>query len=279
MVQHKPYYQPATTLHGFFFHDEQICANTEYLPHRHPWGQLIVVKSGVLALNIARQRFLAPPTAAVWLPADMEHSCYNRRQASARTINFADRYCAELPREPCLIIIGSVFNAIADDFFARGLDTPRGKSDVRLCHVLLDQLRQAPRQKNYLPMSHDKLLLPILQALEQNPADNTRLAQWARRVYSTERTLARRCQKALGMTFGEWRQRLRFLHAVSLLEQGMSVQRVALEVGYSSSSALNVLFQHMAEKSPEGYRPRAFSAGVRAKKQDSDGHPRLSVAE
>jgi len=95
---------------------------------------------------------------------------------------------------------------------------------------------------------------PVLEALEHCPADNTSLAAWAARVYTTERTLSRRCQQDLGMSFSEWRQRLRFLHAVSLLEQGKTVQDVALDVGYSSASAFIVMFQQIAGTTPERFR-------------------------
>ncbi|MDN6089372.1 MAG: helix-turn-helix domain-containing protein, partial [Enterobacterales bacterium] len=92
------------------------------------------------------------------------------------------------------------------------------------------------------------------RVLESCPSDNTPLSVWAQRVYTTERTLSRRCQNELGMSFSEWRQRLRFLHALPLLEQGKTVQEVALEVGYSSSSAFIVMFQQISGTTPERYR-------------------------
>lgn len=58
------------------------------------------------------------------------------------------------------------------------------------------------------------------------------------------------------MTFGEWRQRLRFLRAIVLLEQGESVQSIAHGLGYSSASALIVMFQQQAGTTPERYRAR-----------------------
>ncbi|WP_213977666.1 helix-turn-helix domain-containing protein, partial [Serratia marcescens] len=58
----------------------------------------------------------------------------------------------------------------------------------------------------------------------------------------------------LGMSFSEWRQRLRFLHAVSLLEQGKTVQDVALDVGYRRASACVVMLQQIAVTTPERFR-------------------------
>ncbi|MEZ2694691.1 helix-turn-helix domain-containing protein, partial [Hafnia alvei] len=42
--------------------------------------------------------------------------------------------------------------------------------------------------------------------------------------------------------------------ALPLLAQGKTVQEVALEVGYSSSSAFIVMFQQISGTTPERYR-------------------------
>jgi len=237
-----------------FFRTEETNADTEYLPHSHAWGQVICVKSGVVALSIAGQRFLAPPEFAVWLPPGIEHASYNRKPALFRTINIARPLCQNLPQQACLLNVSPVFKAIVDQCLARKMLAPQNKTELRLCRVLIDQLHQAPIQQTYLPISQDKFLGPVLQALERCPSDNTSLAVWASRVYTTERTLSRRCQQQLGMSFSEWRQRLRFLHAISLLEKGHTVQEVALEVGYSSASAFIVMFQQIAGTTPERFR-------------------------
>ncbi|MEC5341028.1 helix-turn-helix transcriptional regulator [Brenneria populi] len=253
-IYHPPHTPETVPPFGVFFHNEQVSADTEYLPHSHSWGHLIYVTSGVMVLNIQGKRFWAPPEFAIWVPLGMTHSCYNRRQAAFNTINLTDRLCKELPDFPCLLEVGPIFKAIVDDFLARNMLVPQGKTALRLCRVMLDQMRAAPRRCNYLPETDDKLLAPILRQLEQCPGDNRTLAQWAQQVYSTERTLSRRCQSELGMSFSEWRQRLRFLRALALLRQGMTVQAVALDVGYNSSSALIAMFQKIAGCTPERYR-------------------------
>lgn len=247
---------PETPPDTLLFRGGTIISNSEYVPHTHPWSQIIGVKSGVLTMNVAGQRYLAPREFAIWLPAGVEHSSYNRKTTRFFAIDIAPELSQELPKQACLLTLTPIFNAIADDCFARDMTEPRSDSDFRLCRVLLDQIGIAPRQNTYLPTSECKLLAPILAALERNPADNTSLASWAKQVYTTERTLSRRCQQELDMTFSEWRQRLRFLHAISLLEQGKSVQDVAFEVGYSSSSAFIAMFQHVAGTTPQRFAMR-----------------------
>lgn len=236
------------------FRGETILANSEYVCHSHPWSQIITIKSGVMAMKVEGERYLAPREFAIWIPAGVKHSSYNRRTTRFCAIDIAPEWDDGLPEKPCLLTLTPIFNAIANDFALRDLSEPETDRDMRMALVLLDQICQAPRQNTYLPTSDNKLLSQVLNALEKNPADNTSLAEWAARVYTTERTLSRRCQQDLGMGFAEWRQRLRFLHSISLLEQGKTVQDVALEVGYSSSSAFIAMFQQISGTTPQRFR-------------------------
>ncbi|MBS6033609.1 MAG: helix-turn-helix transcriptional regulator [Pantoea sp.] len=251
-------YQPpldAPQLH-YFMRFEQANAHTEYLPHAHDWGQLIFVKSHVLEMRVEGERLLTPAYIPVWIPPGHRHSSYNHRQAQFRTFNLAAALCTGLPQRACLLIVDPIVHAIMDEFAGQQIEQPVTEAQWRLCEVLRDRLPLAQVQESYLPTSTDKFLAPVLHALEANPGDNTTLAGWAARVFTTERTLARRCQQQLHMTFGEWRQRLRFLRAIVLLEQGVSVQSIAHELGYSSASALIVMFQQQAGTTPDRYRAR-----------------------
>lgn len=240
----------------YFMRYEQANAKTEYLPHAHAWGQVIFVTRHVLEMNVEGERLLTPATMPVWIPPRQRHASYNHQQAQFRTFNLAAALCDGLPQRACLLNVDAIVHAIMDAFARDGLEQPETPEQWRLCEVLRDRLRLAPVQESYLPGSQDKFLAPVLQALEADPGDNTTLAAWAARVFTTERTLARRCRQDLHMSFGEWRQRLRFLHAVAQLGQGKSVQAIAHDLGYSSASALIVMFQQQAGTTPDRYRAR-----------------------
>ncbi|PHM70043.1 AraC family transcriptional regulator [Xenorhabdus kozodoii] len=236
------------------FRDETLSADTECRLHAHPFGQLIYVVCGVMETQVGAQRFLAPPEFCIWMPKNTAHSSYNHKELRFWIIDISPEWSDSLPQHPCIIRLSGIFNAIMVNFFARNIRQPETEKDRRLAQVLIDQLALSPKQCTYLPSSKDKLLAPILQMLERNPADNTSLAEWAKKRYTSERTLSRRCKQALGMSFSEWRQRLRFLHAISLLEQGKSIHEIAFDVGYSSSSAFIAMFQQLAGTTPERFR-------------------------
>jgi AraC-like DNA-binding protein len=147
-----------------------------------------------------------------------------------------------------------LLKAILADFAARDITMPETTEDLRLAQVLVDQIRSAPRCESYLPFSDDPLLGPVLSALQADPGDRHSQAEWARRMGTTERTLSRRCQDDLGLSFNEWRQRLKLVAALSLIEAGEPVHRIASQLGYSNASAFIAMFRRLTGTSPTQMR-------------------------
>lgn len=241
-----------------FFRTDSLQPDSSYPRHRHLWGEFVYAFSGVMELKLADRHYLAPPQYGVWLPPEVEHVGLNRHEATFCSLYLARERCRPFPPEACALAVSPLVKALLEQLRARGVDTPRTPREARLVEVLVDELAAAPRQGTYLPASEDPLLRPILSALEAHPDDPRTLAQWARRVHSTERTLVRRCQRDLGMTFGEWRQRLRVVKALAMLEAGRAVESIALDLGYGSSSAFIAMFRRRMGASPDKLRREAI---------------------
>ena len=124
----------------------------------------------------------------------------------------------------------------------------------RLLHVILDQLHQAKLVSSYLPHSEHPALKQLLDYLHQHSADQSSLEQLAQRINMTERTLARYCQKELGMSLHEWRQRLKVMKAMSMLNAGQTVENIALELGYANASAFINMFKKWMLCTPDQFR-------------------------
>ncbi|HZZ83218.1 MAG TPA: helix-turn-helix transcriptional regulator [Anaeromyxobacteraceae bacterium] len=246
-----------TLPHPVYFRTDSLQPDSSYPRHRHHWGELVYAFSGVMELKLADHHYLAPPQYGIWLPPEVEHVGLNRHEATFCSLYLAPARCRRLPREACALAVGPLLRALLERLRARGIDTPRSAPDSRLVEVLVDELAAAPRQGTYLPTSEDPLLRPVLAALQARPDDPRSLAEWAGQVHATERTLARRCQRDLGMSFGEWRQRLRIVRAMALLDAGRSVESIALDLGYGSSSAFIAMFHRMTGTSPHKLRREA----------------------
>lgn len=130
---------------------------------------------------------------------------------------------------------------------------PEQGKTVRLAAVLLEQLPDAPVQALHLPVSDDPAIRQLTSALFNDPADRSTLKQWADRLATSERSLARRVKNMTGMSFGRWRQQLHLMIALGHLAEGESVQNVAGSLGYDSVSAFIIMFRKALGKSPTQY--------------------------
>jgi len=243
-----------------YFRYDEFGADTISAPHRHAWGQLNYAAHGVMHLDVDGQRFISPPHLAVWVPPGCEHGCYNPQAIVYRSVYLHRDLCHDLPQQPCSLVINDILKAILSDFARRDLKVAQDQCDLRLTQVLLDQLHLSPIQACYLPFARSEGLSQILDALSAEPGDNRPLADWAARIHVSERTLARQFLRELGMSFGEWRLRLRFLRAIEALEAGTPIQSIAFDLGYSSASAFIAMFQRQAHCTPQQYRRQARAA-------------------
>lgn len=232
------------------FRTESYAGGTLFPAKSQPWGELNYALSGVVEFDIEGVRYLSPPHYAIWMPPDTLHEAWNSHDIRYVTVYVARELCADLPPTPQTLSISLLLKAILADFASRDVGLPVTAEDLRLAEVLVDQIRQAPRCECYLPLSSDGLLGPVLMALQQAPGDRRSLAEWARLMKTTERTLSRRCHDDLGISFNEWRQRLKLVAALAMLEAGMPVQDAALQLGYGSASAFIAMFRRLTGNSP-----------------------------
>ena len=245
---------PVSTSGELFCYEGEFSAASDFKSHSHEWGQLAYVTKGILSFDMAGRRFFALPDMAVWIPANLEHSTYNYKEIFCICFNVKGQMAQLLPSEPCLIQISPIFRAIMDEVIENKLTIPQTMAQHRLFLVLIDELYKAKRMRAYLPTTTDRMLLDMTREMEANPGDNTPLGEWAKRLFVSERTLARHFQKHMGMSFLEWRHRLRFMHAVLMLDTCKPVSEVAYSVGYQSVSSFITMFKNIAGMPPEKYR-------------------------
>ncbi|QLI80624.1 helix-turn-helix transcriptional regulator [Chitinibacter fontanus] len=239
------------------FRHEQIEAQTGYAEHRHPWGQLNRINLGLIEITSPGQVLVAPADYIVWVPAEQAHAAYIRQALAYTSAYVSPDWAARLPQHMCLISQTPLIRALFDDFYTRKVSSTAAEHEQLQAELLLQRLLQADQSLHYLPETEHRYLAPILAALRKQPGDTTTLAQWAKQVHTTERTLARHFQRELGLSFLQWRNRLRLLSAQALLKQGIQIQDIAWQLGYSNTSAFIAMFRQQAGISPERYRQQS----------------------
>jgi len=114
-----------------------------------------------------------------------------------------------------------------------------------------------------LLLPKDRRLLSIFNALLKNPQQDTKLSDWAKLVGASERTLSRLFTKELAMTFPLWRQHLRLVSSLNLLESDLPVQDIAFKVGYNTDSSFIYAFKSLFKQTPQQYRNTGFKLSSR----------------
>lgn len=223
--------------------------------HAHSWGEFVYSYNGVVQVMVEEERYLVPPQCGIWLPPGVQHVGVSRREVLQSSLYVANELCSTLPQEPQALVVSPFMRAVLDHARRNALDYACERQ-LRLLSVFLDELAVTPRTSTFLPTSTDSVLGGILHYLEQHPADNRPVAVLAEEAKITERTLARKCRRDLGIPLTEWRNRMRIVKAIALIEEGKSVDSIASEFGYSSASAFIAMFKKLTGTTPASYRSR-----------------------
>lgn len=243
---------PPTPQHPVTVNVRMLPANGHVATHSHTWAQLACSMRGAIRLRAGETTWIVPPTRAVWIPPRVEHEVVLIGEVALRTV-YVDASAAPRSLTTCEVIdVSGLMRELIE-----GLATiDRAAQEVRyelLVNLLLEEMRTAPTLSLDLPLPNDRRLRNLCEALLENPGATFGLEEWAPQVGASPRTLARLFQQELGMTFGQWRQRLRLAHAAALVSVGQSLSSVAASLGYESASAFSAMFKRALGRSPSDF--------------------------
>lgn len=225
---------------------ESLSAGSWTPPHRHDWVQFSYAISGVLGVHTAEGSFFAPPQWGIWIPADLEHQVVTSMRAEMRSLYVRREACVWADERCRVLEVTPLARELIKSFCLLPVDYPEGDSrEARLVGVLLDQLASLPEVGFSLPLPRHTRLLGLCNELIESPEQNVKLNEWAERLGTSEKTLMRLFQRETGLSFRSWRQRMRLLSSLSLLEDGNSVTTAALSSGYDSTSAFIAAFKSL----------------------------------
>ncbi len=166
--------------------------------------------------------------------------------------------CRSLPSRCCLTRVSArLADTIAHTVASQAGYAPRSReSDEQVFRALQAEVVDLGRRPLALTLPDASPLQVLLGAILHSPGDQSTLAEWSRRLKTTERTLRRAFTRETGLSFSEWRKRARVLHALQRLSTGKDVSAIAASLGYESPSAFVYMFRTTLGISPGRYYPR-----------------------
>jgi AraC-like DNA-binding protein len=221
--------------------------------HLHEWDQLTYAASGVMRVHTDTASWVVPPHRAVWVPAGVRHHEEMHAPVSVRTLYLIPGIAKTLPRDCRIVNISRLLRELILHISHIGVLDRRRRTHANLICVLLDELVSVSEIPLQLPTPRDPRALRFAAILGAHPHERGSVTSLSRRVGASRRTMERLFLAETKMTVGEWRRRLRLLHGVRLLAVGESVTNVALDAGYSSTSAFIAAFRKAFGVTPGRY--------------------------
>ncbi len=221
--------------------------------HRHPRAQITYPTSGVYRITTPVGDWVVPPGQAIWIPSNIAHVSYSTSAVNTLMLFVDESHTTSLPSECFVFSVSPLLEELLNKAIKYGNQYSPGGKESNLARVMLDELSELQAAPLHLPLAKDKRVQRIIEILISDPANTMSLDELAGQVGASERTVARIFSKETGMTFSEWRKQLRLLEAIDRLGQGQSVTQIALDLGYSNSSAFIAMFSRTLGMTPGQY--------------------------
>ena len=221
--------------------------------HVHPAHQLINAISGAMRVVARSGIWFLPLGRALWLPAGVEHEIRCDGVVGMRTA-YLSPTCPAVFDDVRMIAVSPLLREV----LVRLSEADEAALRPALLDLLLHEIADAALPPLRLPYPSEPRIAKLVAHLHSKPGDPMTLAQWARRLGFSERSLIRVIRAQTGMTFRDLRRHSRILVAIERLCEGRSITAVAYDVGFETPSA----FAH-AFRAVTGKTPRQFVAEAR----------------
>jgi AraC-like DNA-binding protein len=168
---------------------------------------------------------------------------------------FVDESHADpLPKRCGTVMVTPLLDQLLRRTVEHGNDYSPDGPAARLSLVMLDELAAMKVAPLLLPISKEPRLARVMELLIADPGRQGGLEELGRIAGASARTLARLFRSETAMTFAQWKTRLRLVESIARLQRGASVTEVALDLGYSTTSAFVYMFRSNLGVSPGRYR-------------------------
>lgn len=223
--------------------------------HTHKRAQCLYAIVGVMTITTSEGAWVVPPGRALWIPAGAAHQVHMGGATSTRSAYIlpeaADQ--AGLPAHCTVIAVSSLLHALLSEAVDVPAEYVPGGRDDRLMRLLVDEIARMPSLSLSTPLPQDPRLARLCDALLRSPSLEIDINTMAHKAGMSRRSFTRLFRQQTGMSFSTWRQQACLLAALARLGLGEPVTRVAMELGYSSTSAFSAAFRRTLGSAPSHY--------------------------
>jgi len=248
---------PALVVRAF-----EYASGARQQPHSHQRIQLMYSPQGLMRVSTETGAWTLAPMRALWIPPGITHEVRMVGEISMRSVYLDPSAVPWHWEDCCVLTVTPLMRELILMLFdgAMADEPPRALASA----LLVQLLARAKPQAHNLPMPMDRRLRRVCDAILQRPDNNDTLEAWGERIGASARTLARRMKEETGVTFHQWRLQVRVDEAICRLAQGVSINEIALDLGYRSASAFIYMFRSLLGSTPAQYLDKLLAGDAAA---------------
>ncbi|MCR9508135.1 helix-turn-helix transcriptional regulator [Vibrio parahaemolyticus] len=227
--------------------------------HQHTWHQIIFPIKGLLQTQTEHYQHLVPHTSALFVPAGVQHESIALSNTIFVGIYLNPEFGATYEPQMRTIALTPFLNELLQEIRRQCEGETSHEEVLHLLAVLHDQILKSNVQTFQLLLPEDRRLKLIFEALTDTPALDWSLKEWGEKVGASERTLSRLFAKEFNTSFLLWRQQIRLIYSLSLLDESLPIQAIADLVGYQNDSSYIKAFKAYFDMTPQQFRVNGAS--------------------
>ncbi|HET8969593.1 MAG TPA: AraC family transcriptional regulator [Candidatus Nanopelagicales bacterium] len=220
---------------------------------------LLYASRGALRLDAEATTWSLPPARAALIRAGEPIEVTIPQRTTTASVLFSPAFVAAPPAALTVVDMSPLCRALIAECTRWGQDDDGPLDDyaTAMFRALAEATwaLAARPSPTHMPRGRSSEVRRALELTARQLDDDPTFAAIAAEVGLVPRSLARRFEQELGMTWRAALRRIRVLRAVELLADGeSSVTQIAMAVGYQSLSAFNAAFRDLIGQTPTGYR-------------------------
>nr|WP_235693759.1 helix-turn-helix transcriptional regulator [Brucella intermedia] len=213
--------------------------------HSHRRGQLLYGNTGYMTALTEEGAFMLPSGYAVLLRPDLPHAVETFGETEMYSVYVEENISRDLWEETRVLKVSALLDASIQALAKEPLLYDENGRGRHLSALILDEIRCAGRQPLTVPLPTEKQLRKLCRNLLGNPGLDLTIDDWAEEVGMSRRTMTRKFRQETGMSFIEWRQRLRASHVMRRQAEGVPLAMASVEAGYQSVSTLRKVMKSL----------------------------------
>ncbi|WP_277656592.1 AraC family transcriptional regulator [Seleniivibrio woodruffii] len=220
--------------------------------HSHPEGELVLNLKGNINCTVNNTLWVIPQHCAFFIPGNKPHQV----KTAAHTdycLAFVNPIIDGLPEKCGFLTLSPLLREMILHMATMPENYYENDHDLHFANVMINTLIKMPVASYSMSIPYSPKLKEIADVLSSDPSDRRTVAEWAKTMGMSERTLARLVINETGLTFGQWRQQFQLFAALRKLETGSSIQQTAWDLGYESVTAFITMFKKHFGKPPRKY--------------------------